>query len=128
MILTLPNSCIYFWSMFGLKWRISIKQSIHDNANSPDINFEIVADSLKYFGGNIIRSSTNSPFIFLQKLKLRSKPKISNLYLKLIIEEHIPKFQIPMDIFFIMQVFDTVAYSIKKRLDLRVCEGFPLFQ
>lgn len=128
MILTLPNSCIYFWSMLWLKWRISIKQSIHDNTNGPDINFEVVTDSLKYFGGNIIRSSTNSPFIFLQKLKLRSKPKISNLYLKLIIEEHIPKFEIPMDIFFIMQVFDTVAYSIKKRLDLRVCEGFPLFQ
>ena len=90
-----------------LKRRPSKYQGVAYDSSGPHINFVRMASyTLYYLGRDVVWRPTHGSFLFLHKLQLGSKPKISNFNIHILIHEDIPHLEITMNDSIFVHVLD----------------------
>ena len=73
----------------SFEWGFPNQLSVNNDTNGPDIHLIGVPLSLKNFGCNIVRGSTNGLFLLFIILQPRGQTKISQLNLHILIQEQV---------------------------------------
>lgn len=106
-VVTLSNFWVSIFQALCFEWWLAHQESIHDAANRPDVNFIRVTFLVQYFWCNVVRCSAKSFLSFAFVFDACGETEISNLYVKLIVEEQIAQLQIAMNNLIVVKIFHT---------------------
>lgn len=65
LVIASPDSEIDFGRILAFEGWEAIKESVENDADCPDIYLKVISSAFEDFGGNVVGSATNRPFIFL---------------------------------------------------------------
>lgn len=126
-VLTGLNLFIGCFDLRSFKWRLSDELRINNDSDWPDINFIWMAFIFKNLRSNVVWSTADGllllPFIF----EAGGQTEIAQFDFHIFIQEQVTEFEIPVDDFVLVQIFQGRNYLSKIVLSLHFCKSFPPF-
>ena len=97
-ILISLNPIVCGFNISSFKRRFANDQGVNDDTEGPNVDFiGVTSATFQHFRSDIIRRTTNSPFLLSIKVQFCCEAKVSKFDLHFVVNKEVAQLQIPMN-------------------------------